>query len=532
MTPRIHDAAGRARVVVALIALAMLMVVTGSTTASSQTTVTLHQARVLCQPGVNHPYVMSHMDRIYPQGWEVWDRQAWFRDKFSGAWFAGGPIQRSGMIRPGASAIDLLTEYPGKLTVNSLPPSSYYVGMYYRWWYADPGTPWKTTGWKWVFSPPRLASGALTGLYLRQGELAAYPTDVCLTAPVTINIPLEESASTDRMFTRTGSLKQFRLVPRSLEAVTGTTKQSRQPTTTHATKQATNSTCFGRRPSIVGTGGSDTITGTRGPDIIVGLGGDDTIRGRGGADTICGGEGVDVLLGQAGHDRIAGQSGGDLIVGHAGNDFVRAGSGIDVVGGGGGSDVLLGGGDSLDIVAYVLSRTGVTVNFESGSAEGEGGGVDNFSGFNGVAGSFFDDVLIGASGQQGFLPLSGDDQVSGGDGTDYVLYFAAAEGVNVNLVTGTAVGEGNDSLSSIEFLEGSPHDDTIIGDAGYNWLVGLGGDDTLDGTAGGDTLEGLEGIDTCTNAALYVGCEIQGSTSDVPAPEEPSSEAPPSPPPS
>src|SRR5688572_4696976 len=47
-------------------------------------------------------------------------------------------------------------------------------------------------------------------------------------------------------------------------------------------------TCFGKKPTILGTRGDDEIEGTAGRDVIQGLGGDDEIRGLGGEDRICG----------------------------------------------------------------------------------------------------------------------------------------------------------------------------------------------------------------------------------------------------
>ena len=57
-------------------------------------------------------------------------------------------------------------------------------------------------------------------------------------------------------------------------------------------------------------------------------------------------------------------------------------------------------------------------------------------------------------------------------------------------------GAGSDTLTNIENLTGSAHDDTLTGDANANTLSGLAGDDTLQGGAGNDTLDGGDGTAT------------------------------------
>ncbi|QDU68546.1 PKD domain-containing protein [Engelhardtia mirabilis] len=96
---------------------------------------------------------------------------------------------------------------------------------------------------------------------------------------------------------------------------------------------------------------------------------------------------------------------------------------------------------------------------------------------------------------------SDDDTISGGAGVDTVDYSAAAGGVVVDLVAGTATGAGNDMLSGIENVTGSSFDDTLSGDSGANVLTGGAGDDVLDGGAGDDLLQGGAGADTLTGGA-------------------------------
>jgi serralysin len=82
--------------------------------------------------------------------------------------------------------------------------------------------------------------------------------------------------------------------------------------------------------------------------------------------------------------------------------------------------------------------------------------------------------------------------------------------VSVDLTAGTTVGFATDALSTIENVNGSPHADTLRGDAlnnrldgkaGADTLIGEGGNDTLIGGLDVDVISGGLGTDTCTDAA-------------------------------
>jgi Ca2+-binding RTX toxin-like protein len=77
--------------------------------------------------------------------------------------------------------------------------------------------------------------------------------------------------------------------------------------------------------------------------------------------------------------------------------------------------------------------------------------------------------------------------IDGGSGTDTVSYSAAAHGVTINLAAGTATGDGSDTLTSIENVIGSTHNDTITGSSAANVIDGGGGTDTIYGGSGADT---------------------------------------------
>src|SRR5262245_37457819 len=101
--------------------------------------------------------------------------------------------------------------------------------------------------------------------------------------------------------------------------------------------------------------------------------------------------------------------------------------------------------------------------------------ADTIFGFGG------NDAIFGLGGNDLILGGSGTDAIVGGSGTDTSSYTDSAEGVVVSLESGEGFGgtaEG-DTLTSIENLTGSTHDDFLTGNAGNNVLTGLEDNDTL-----------------------------------------------------
>src|SRR5688572_13536885 len=95
-------------------------------------------------------------------------------------------------------------------------------------------------------------------------------------------------------------------------------------------------------------------------------------------------------------------------------------------------------------------------------------GADTIFGFGG------NDSIFGLGGNDLILGGSGGDAINGGSGTDTSSYTDSAEGVVVSLITNQGFGgtaEG-DTLTSIENLTGSAHDDFLVGNDGANVLTG------------------------------------------------------------
>ncbi|MEX0305334.1 MAG: calcium-binding protein [Leisingera sp.] len=209
--------------------------------------------------------------------------------------------------------------------------------------------------------------------------------------------------------------------------------------------------------------GADYLPGAPQAHTVFGGAGDDTVEGQGGADSIQGQGGQDVLDGGNGNDTLLGGSMSDSVTGGGGEDSLSGNAGHDTLSGNGGDDLLQGGT-----------------------------GRDTLSGEGGK------DVLKGGSGDDTLNGGSSKDVLNGGSGTDLAAYIGD-QAVSVDLAiqgfqnTG---GAGRDKLVSIEELEGSSGNDTLLGDAAENQLSGGSGDDSLNGRDGDDNLLGGRGNDT------------------------------------
>jgi hypothetical protein len=225
-----------------------------------------------------------------------------------------------------------------------------------------------------------------------------------------------------------------------------------------ADAEAKKPRCFGKPATIVLPRGSNLARGTPGPDVIVIREGG-TAKGFGGNDRICVGPGEVQLSGGAGRDRIL----------HRGPP--RGGDSIhDIIEGGPGNDLLIG----------------------NRAAEG----------FKGQGGS---DTMRGGGNYDGFVGEPGDDRYYGGDSYDSLEYeFGAA--VIVDLLTGTATGQGSDRIFGMETLGGTNGDDVLRGTNLIDTLYGFGGDDEIFGRAGDDDMHGMDGTDYGDGGAGFDNC--------------------------
>lgn len=328
--------------------------------------------------------------------------------------------------------------------------------------------------------------------------------------------------------------------------------------------------------NLTGGGGGDTLSGNQGNDIIAGRGGSDYLWGGDGDDNIDGGAGADRVIGDAGSDALNGGNGTDrveyegsgsgvvaslasgtgsggfaqgdtyvsienllgshfddvltgdryanVLIGGLGSDTLWGGTGDDVLQGGGGNgnggllgpgtpdylNVLIGGvgadtligGVGFDTASYVGSHAAVTVNLLTGTGSGADAQGDTLTAVENVTGSSHNDNLTGDAGANVLDGGAGSDALNGGDGTDTASWASAAAGVTVNLTTGVHTGEAaGDAMTSIEILEGSAFNDSLIGGSAVDTLHGGAGDDALEGRDGDDMLGGGMGADALNGGA-------------------------------
>ncbi|MBF9032531.1 hypothetical protein HKCCE3408_19200 [Rhodobacterales bacterium HKCCE3408] len=309
---------------------------------------------------------------------------------------------------------------------------------------------------------------------------------------------------------------------------------------------------------LYGRAGGDTLQGGAGDDILLGGTGSDSLDGGDGRDRAAywqaaGPLRVDLQFAQANTGEAAGDSftgledlqagsfgddlrgdqGGNRIWAGSGNDVLHGRDGADTLFGQAGDDILLGGtgadhldgGAGRDRAAYFSAQARVIVDLAFPGANNGEAGRDTFAGLEDVQGSRFDDDLrgdagvnrlwggdgadvlhgrgnidnlFGQAGDDILLGGSGGDYLHGGDGRDRAAYWTATAGLVADLsgrggCTGDAAG---DVYVSIEDLQGSDFDDTLLGDENANWLIGGGGDDRIDGRGGADLLMGGAGADT------------------------------------
>jgi Ca2+-binding RTX toxin-like protein len=338
-----------------------------------------------------------------------------------------------------------------------------------------------------------------------------------------------------------------------------------------------------RRNSLDGKGGNDVVQGGDGRDFLRGRAGSDEIHGGPGGDEIRGHEGDDSLLGDSGNDLLDGGTPGS--VGFALVPCQKLNSGSDLLDGGEGADELAGcdgddtvdGGPGSDEADFAGARTAVTVNLATNSASGEG--ADQLLNMEDVEGSDFDDTIegdgndnrlsggyvhlegnsdefVGGWGNDRLLGVGGndildggadDDELDGGSGVDMASFYTCYWYKNqawgpfeADLSTGTATGDGTDTMTGVEDLrlnnpcpgrarvtgdsasnrilvDSSGRDvvwagggnDFVFTDGGRDQIHGEEGDDALVGGNGRDAIDGGEGMDACSDIFfdVMVNCE-------------------------
>ena len=226
--------------------------------------------------------------------------------------------------------------------------------------------------------------------------------------------------------------------------------------------------------------------------------------GHAAGDTL---NGIENLLGSRYSDVLTGDAGANRLDGGAGNDRLTGRAGADT----------LVGGTGLDTASYAASAAAVTVNLETGAASGgdaQGGTLDSIEH---LTGSVFEDLLTGNAGNNVLEGGGGADTLDGGEGIDTASYAGSASRVDVRL-SGTVVNYGDatgDTLTNIENLIGSAHNDILVGNGQANALTGMAGNDLLWGSSGDDLLKGGPGADRLVGGAGNDTASYAGSPDGV-----------------
>lgn len=214
---------------------------------------------------------------------------------------------------------------------------------------------------------------------------------------------------------------------------------------------------------------------------------------------------------------IVGSNENDVIIGTAAAETIAAGAGNDVVWGGGGADTI-DGGSGRDTVVYRTSAAAVTVNLSVSGPQASGGDAAGnvLVGIESVAGSRFDDTLIGDAGANNLNGGAGADYLDGGAGIDTAIYSSSAAAVRIDLSSSGPQSGGDaqgDVLVSIENVVGSRFADVLIGDNGDNVFTGGAGADTIIGGGGVDIASyagSSAAINVVLGRAVQSGGEAEG----------------------
>ena len=258
--------------------------------------------------------------------------------------------------------------------------------------------------------------------------------------------------------------------------------------------------------------GAGTATGD-GNDVLVG--GFQNANGSAFGDTLTAAPSGSTLNGGGGSDTLAGSAANDSLNGGSGDDSISGGAGVNSLDGGLGTDTLDYSGASSVVTASLAGGFGL--------ATWPAASTDSLANFENVTGSPGDDTLIGDGGDNVLRGLggndllqggAGDDSIQGGSGNDTADFSDASGGVDVELVSQTALGDGTDSLSLIENANGSNFADQLNGNGGPNTLQGSGGNDQIDGGGGADTIAAGLGDDSIYAKDGFVDMILCGGGND------------------
>jgi Ca2+-binding RTX toxin-like protein len=262
---------------------------------------------------------------------------------------------------------------------------------------------------------------------------------------------------------------------------------------------------------LFGSDFNDRLTGDQNDNVLRGGAGNDRLVGGDGSDTAdyadaaravtvrlatttaqdTRGAGTDTLTGI---ENLTGSAFNDTLIGDAGDNVLRGGPGDDVLNGGGGVDTAdygdASGGLVISLLVAEVQNTG-------------GGGFDTLTNIENLTGGAFNDKLTGDARANRLDGGAGNDTLNGGDGNDRLADVLGTNTLNGGLGTDTAdfsaLGgslwlnaaengilytfklpeNSSDTLTSIETVWGSAHDDRFVMDFAALTLRGGRGADSF-----------------------------------------------------
>jgi Ca2+-binding RTX toxin-like protein len=138
--------------------------------------------------------------------------------------------------------------------------------------------------------------------------------------------------------------------------------------------------------------------------------------------------------------------------------------------------------------------------------------INGTAGNDYLVGTAVGDQIHGLAGNDTLVGGAGNDTLDGGVGIDTASYVDAAKAVTVSLalegVKQQTIGDGADTLISIENLIGSNFNDTLTAGAAAAGISGGGGDDLILSGAGDDTLNGGTGTNTVSYVNAHAGVTV------------------------
>ncbi|MGF6200135.1 beta strand repeat-containing protein [Pseudomonas laurylsulfatiphila] len=311
--------------------------------------------------------------------------------------------------------------------------------------------------------------------------------------------------------------------------------------------------------NLMGSNYNDTLTGNAAANLLSGGAGNDTLDGGAGNDVLNGGTGSDGMTGGDGSDiyyvdnasdvvvetnATASTGGSDVVYSSLGaytlSDNVENGrllaTGVAALTGNGLNNTLyaeignnvLNGGTGVDTVSYFYAGSAVSVSLAVTTAQATGGsGSDTLIAIENLAGSNYNDTLMGnaaanqlnggagndtldgGAGNDVFDGGTGLDRMTGGDGSD--LYYVENTGDVVIETNATASIGGSDTVfSSLSaYTLGANVENGRVLATGIATLTGNDLNNILFAGAGNNVLNGSTGVDTVSY--VYAGSAISAS---------------------